>query len=143
MLSVLTLTLTLTFNELLCIWMLPLSYYIYIYILLLLCVFSCFLRAFIAANDYIRGCLYQFAHKKVIKDGDRPVCTNLKECQNAPSMSSIPLSGYYYDNDNDDYNEEDEYTNLCLSTSCCFLFIYSSPSIFHLPTLSFIISLHP
>ena len=104
--------------------------YIYIYILLLLCVFSCFLRAFIAANDYIRGCLYQFAHKKVIKDGDRPVCTNLKECQNAPSMSSIPLSGYYNDdNNNDDYNEEEEYTNLCLSVSCCFLFIYSSPSI--------------
>lgn len=63
---------------------------LYTYTAVIVCIFL-LLRAFIAANDYIRGCLYQFAHKKVIKDGDRPVCTNLKECQNAPSMSSFPF----------------------------------------------------
>jgi hypothetical protein len=52
-----------------------------------------------------------------------------------------------YDDDDDDEKEEneededDEYTNLCLSASCCFLFIYSSLSIFHL--LAFLISLYP
>jgi len=40
------------------------------------------------ANDYIRGLLYQFSRKKIVRDGTKPVCTDLGNCQHLPRMQT-------------------------------------------------------
>ena len=40
------------------------------------------------ANDYIRGLLHQFSRKKVVRDGIKPVCADLRDCKGLPETAT-------------------------------------------------------